>query len=410
MNTQEPTGGKTATGEKAANREPSSREQSNREPSNREQSNRETSSREPSSRDDHENLTSTIGTYDKKPLRNLLVTVAAILLVSFLMILVNQTAQLVSLATQVHPVFGQVVLWFFILLAVATLIWLIVLLAAFEKPLTAPDESDQEAYARYLVRLKKRLMGNRYLKSRGFAWPTDNASISADKDSAKITDKEAITQALSILDEEARMIIRRQASTVFVTTAVSQNGSLDSLFVLVTILKLVWRISILYHQRPAIRDLIKLYSNIFGTVLLTRQIDDLDLIAEQLEPILTTLFGGSVGTMVPGIGYVVSFVADSIFEGSLNTLLTLRVGFIAQGYCRSMTRVEPRKIGKMATAQACQLLGSIIGDNSKRITQAILRAVRHSTTSAIKEGKGRFTETIDRLFRKREKGSEPQSN
>ena len=377
MNTQESAGEKTTS---------------------RETSSRETSSRETSSRDDLENLTNTIGTFDKKPFRNLLVTVAAILLVSFLMILVNQTAQLVGLATQVHPVFGQVVLWFFILLAVATIIWMFVLMAAFEKPLAVPDESDQAAYARYLVRLKKRLMGNRYLKARGFIWPTDQA----DKD------KDAITEALSILDEESRRIIRRQASTVFVTTAVSQNGSLDSLFVLVTVLKLVWKISLLYHQRPAIRDLIKLYSNIFGTVLLTRQIDDLDLIAEQLEPVLTTLFGGSVGTMVPGIGYVVSFVADSIFEGSLNTLLTLRVGFIAQGYCRSMTRVEPRKIGKMATAQACQLLGSIIGDNSKRITQAILKAVRHSTASAINQGKGRFTETIDRLFRKREKESQPE--
>lgn len=153
---------------------------------------------------------------------------------------------------------------------------------------------------------------------------------------------------------------------MFVTTAVSQNGSLDSLFVFVTVIKLVWRLSTHYHQRPAIRDLIKLYTQIFGTVLMTRQIDDLDLIAEQLEPVLTTLFGGTVGNLLPGVSYVVSFVVDSIFEGSLNTLLTLRVGFIAQSYCRSTVRVEPRKISKMATVQACSLLGTIIGENSKK--------------------------------------------
>jgi len=374
--------------------DPTSKQADSREPL------KQTEVREPLDRTASESQM--IGSFDKKPLRNLLVTVAVILLVSFLMIMVNQAAQLISLATQVHPVFGQVVLWLFILLALATVVWTFILLAAFEKPLIVPNEADQEAYAHYLTRLKKRLMGNRYLKARGFTWPTDDSGTDR-----MTTDKDAITNALSVLDEEARQIIRRQASTVFVTTAVSQNGSLDSLFVLVTILKLIWRISILYHQRPAIRDLIKLYSNIFGTVLLTRQIDDLDLIAEQLEPILSTLFGGSVGTLVPGIGAIISFVADSIFEGSLNTLLTLRVGFIAQGYCRSMTRAEPRKIGKMASAQACQLLGSIISENSKRITQAILKAVRHSTASAINQGKGRFTETFDRLFRKREKESQP---
>ncbi len=326
--------------------------------------------------------------FDKKPYLNLILTVALILLVSFLITLVNQVSQLVFLASQVHPVFGQVLLWFFILLALATLIWTIVLLMGLERPLVIPDENDQAARTLYLARLKKRLVNNRFIRSSGFAWAPDKS------------DEESIDAALLILDAESQAIIRRQATTVFVTTAVSQNGSLDSLFVFVTAFKLVWHIAMLYHQRPSIRDLVKLYTNIFATVLLTRQIDDLDLIAEQLEPALTTLFGGSVGTFVPGAGYVVSFVADSIFEGSLNTLLMLRIGFIAQQYCRSTTRIEPRKISRAASVQACKLLGTIVSENSVRISQAMLKAVKNAGVHSFQQGKSKFAGVIDKLFRK----------
>ena len=332
---------------------------------------------------------------DKKYYRNLILTVALILLGSFLITLVNQVSQLVFLATQVHPVFGQVLFWFFILLAAATVAWTIVLLIGLEKPLVIPDENDQAARAIYLVRLKKRLSNNHFLRASEFQWPVDQ------------TDEESIQAALLILDAESQAIIRRQATTVFVTTAVSQNGSLDSLFVFVTAFKLVWRITMLYHQRPSVRDLVKLYANIFATVLLTRQIDDLDLIAEQLEPALTTLFGGSVSTFVPGVSYVVSFVADSIFEGSLNALLMLRIGFITQQYCHSTTRIEPRKISRTASAQACKLLGTIVSENSLRISQAMLKAVKNASVHSFQQGKGKFTSVIDKLFRKG--GKEPEN-
>ena len=326
--------------------------------------------------------------FDKKPYLNLILTVALILLVSFLITLVNQVSQLVYLASQVHPVFGQGLLWLFILLALATIVWTIFLLTALEKPLTLPNENDAAGRTRYLAQLKKRLAKNRFLQSSGYEWP------------AYQTDETSVEGALAILDAESQTIIRRQATTVFATTAVSQNGSLDSLFVFVTAFKLVWQITMLYHQRPSVRDLVKLYANIFGTVLLTRQIDDLDLIAEQLEPTLTTLFGGSVSSLVPGASYVVSFVADSIFEGSLNALLMLRIGFIAQQYCRSTARIEQRTISRTASVQACKLLGTIVSDNAMRISQAILKAVKNASVHSFHRGKGKFTSVFDKLLRK----------
>lgn len=324
------------------------------------------------------------GTFD--PYKNLLLTVAAILLFSFLIIMINQAAQLVQLAMSIHPVFGQILLAIFLLLGLAAVIGTLLLLARLDKPLPIPDTSDEEAYALYLSRLKQRLGKNKYLKSQNYVWDPSMSEL------------DSINEALKRLDERSRALIKRHGSEVFLTTAISQNGSLDSLFVLVTIMKLVWQISMLYNQRPAIRDLTKLYANVFATVLLARQIDDIDLIADQLEPILTSLFGGTVGTIIPGISYVGSFIADSLMEGGLNTILTLRVGIVAQTYCRSLTKIEPRSVGRAATAQACGMLGSIVMDNSRRITDALLKALKRAAVNPLLRGKTKFFELYEKLF------------
>lgn len=324
------------------------------------------------------------GTFD--PYKNLLLTVASILLISFLIIMINQAAQLVQLAMSIHPIFGKILLAIFLLLGLAAVLGTLLLLARLDKPLPIPDTADGEAYALYLSKLKQRLGKNNYLKSQNYLW-----------DAAK-SDLDSVNEALKKLDERSQVLIKRHGSEVFLTTAISQNGSLDSLFVLVTIMKLVWQISMLYNQRPAIRDLTKLYANVFATVLLARQIDDIDLIADQLEPILSSLFGGTVGTIIPGISYVGSFIADSLMEGGLNTILTLRVGIVAQTYCRSLTKIEPRSLGRAATTQACGMLGSIVIDNSKRITDALLKALKRAAVNPLLRGKTKFFELYEKLF------------
>jgi hypothetical protein len=322
---------------------------------------------------------------DKSPYKSLVVTVAAVLLVSFAIIMLNQVLQLISLAMGINPVFGSALAVFFAILALGAVIATILIIARLEKPLDIPDEISEAEYALFLGKLKKRLVKNKYLKSQGFVWETGK------------TDRESINKALELLDKESNRLVKSNASAVFITTAVSQNGPLDSVFVFVTSLKLVWKISMLYNQRPAVSDITKLYANVFATVLLSRQVDDLDLVTEQLEPIISTLFGGTVGSVVPGVSYAVSFVVDSVFEGSINTLLTLRVGIITQKYCRSLTKTEPRSLRKAATVQACEMLGSIVSENSKRIADALFRAVRNVTVDSINTSKDKFTGMLDRI-------------
>lgn len=322
----------------------------------------------------------------KKSYQSLLITVASILLVSFVIIMVNQVVQLVQVASAASPTLGNVVLIFFVLLALFGLISIVLLFLRLEKPLVIPEESDSEAYSKYLLKLKTRLMKNDYLKKSNFDWNTGES------------DTALMERALNLLDEESGRRIRKEASAVFITTSVSQNGSLDSIFVFVTAIRVVWRIAMLYNQRPVLSDMTKLYANVFGTVLLARQIDDLDLVAEQLEPVISSLFGGTVGTLVPGASYVVSFVVDSILEGSINTLLILRVGLVTQIYCRAVTRMEKRTVGKSATVQACGLLGLIISENSKRIADALFKAIRNATSDSFHKSKRKFTGAFERMF------------
>ena len=320
------------------------------------------------------------------PYKSLLVTVAAILLASFAIIMVNQVVQLIQTATSIDPNLGKAVLVFFILLALVAAISVIALLIRLEKPLVIPEETNEAEYSRYLAKLKTRLMKNEYLKKSRFDWDTGES------------DMVLMDRAIRQLDEESLTLIKRESSAVFITTSVSQNGALDSIFVFVTAIRVVWRVSMLYNQRPGIGDLTKLYTNVFATVLLARQIDDLDLVAEQLEPVISSLLGGSLGTLVPGASYVVSFVVDSILEGSINTLLILRVGLITRNYSRTVTKVAPRTIGKMATIEACSLLGNIMAVNSRKIADSLFKALRNATSDSFYKGRKKFTGILDRIF------------
>ena len=324
--------------------------------------------------------------FDRKPYKSLLLVVASTLLIAFVILMVNQAAQLVRLGLDIHPTLGRSLLVFFILLSFGIVLMTAILLTRLEKPLVVPDSQDQPGYDLFLRQLGKRLRQNRYLKQNTFLW---------DEEADRLGQIEA---ALTVLDQESQRLIRQTAAAVFVTTAVSQNGTLDGLFVLMSALRLVWQLALLYHQRPAIRDLIKLYTNIFGTVLLTRQIDDLDLIADQLEPVMATLFGGTLSALVPGATFAVTFVANSVLEGSLNAMLMLRVGLITQAYCRSLVRKKPRAISQAASVEACRLLGVIVKDNAARVSKSLLRAIKKAGVNTVQQGKDLFGAALDKIL------------
>src|SRR5690606_13585436 len=115
------------------------------------------------------------------------------------------------------------------------------------KPLLPPDTEEGPEFAEYLDRLRRRLATNPHLQG------------------VSLATRSEIEVALKSLDAIAEERTKAAASQVFVTTAISQNGSLDSFLVLGAQSKLILEIARIYYQRPTVRDLLSLYSNVAAT-------------------------------------------------------------------------------------------------------------------------------------------------
>src|SRR5690606_12861213 len=175
--------------------------------------------------------------------------------------------------------------------------------------------------------------------------------------------------ALVRLDEVADARIRASASQVFMTTAVSQNGSLDALLVLCAQSKLILEVARTYYQRPTIRDLVYLYSNVAATAFIAAELEDIDL-SEQIQPVLTAVLGSTVAA-IPGMSAAAGLFVNSVTTGAGNAYLTLRVGIITRQYCRSLVKPERRTLRHAAAIQAARMLGAIAREGAATVAAAI---------------------------------------
>ena len=165
------------------------------------------------------------------------------------------------------------------------------------RPLVPPASREGPEYLAHLERLRARLRLSAYRH--------------------QIRDLEgeaAIEQAIRRLDDEAERIIRATASQVFLSTAVSQSGRLDTLLVFSMQTRMVWKLAHLYYQRPTVRDLIGLYASVAGTSFVAGE-------ASRPGPGRagrTCLLGGARrgGGAVPGFQLVASILANSILSGA----------------------------------------------------------------------------------------------
>ena len=304
----------------------------------------------------------------RKRLAIILVPLAILALVGFAVIVVNQSFQLVQVAERVHPIMGDIVFWSIIAIfgfCISVPFFALVTLPA---PLVPPEQSEGPEHERHVARLKKRLARNPHV---------DGAP-------AEIVEIEA---ALLQLDLVADHRTKVAASQVFMTTAISQNGSLDALLVLAAQSKLVLEIARTYYQRPTIRDLIYLYSNVAATAFIAAELEDIDL-SEQIQPVMTAVLGSSVAA-IPGMSAAAGLFVNSVTTGAGNAYLTLRVGIISRHYCRSTVKPERRTIRHTAAVQAARLLGSIAREGAASVAAAIFAKPRKYFSDVIGSAGGR---------------------
>jgi hypothetical protein len=346
----------------------------------------------------------------RKQLKRLLVFVSFAIIVLFIIFIINQTVQIVQLAHSLHPVFGEVVKYFLIVIYALLVIFCFYQFMHLPKPLKLPEGKDSKHYKNFLFKIRNRLIKNKnlplHLKEININPKEPGADLKALEQNIKEAEEE--------LDKQANQEIKTTAQTIFISTAVSQSGSLDSFVVLFGQIKMIWRIAGIYNQRPALREMVKLYANVAVTSFTAKAVEELDF-AEIIEPVIKSFGRAGFLNFVP----VISIVSNSIFSGATNALLTLRTGIITRKYCSLFSHFEAREkykdekelkrfIKLSAIREAGKQLGSVIVTPSQTVLKMVLNGLKKSKdfSGKVVEEMGKVTkEMVTRIadFFKRKK-------
>jgi hypothetical protein len=293
-----------------------------------------------------------------KTLKNLAILAGGLVVLSFVVVVINQTAGVVHLAREVDPALGTATLWGLLAAYAGMIVAPIVIVARMPKPLEPPESESSPEFADHLKRLGDRLASNPRIRL---------ASIEP-------IDRPRIEDGLRVLDADATAIVKQAASTIFLTTAVSQSGRLDALLVMAAQPRMVWRIAHLYYQRPSLREMTHLYANVAATSFVAGELDDLEL-HQMIQPVVAGTVG-AVGGVIPGFQVLTSILINSLLSGSANAFLTLRVGIIAKEYCRSLVAQPRTKVRRAATAEAARLLSGIVRESGARVRDAVWNEIK----------------------------------
>ncbi|MFC1492357.1 DUF697 domain-containing protein [candidate division KSB1 bacterium] len=297
----------------------------------------------------------------KNQIKYLTITISIFLTLFFIVFAINQTATVVELANNFNPLAGKLVLFSLMILYAVILIVPVVIYFRMPSVIRPPENVESPEFQIFLNQMRKRLRKNSNLPDEGLS----------------LENKTEIEEAFKILDTKADELIKSSAHTVFLTTAISQNGKLDALVVLAAQSRLIWNISHIYNQRPSLRELMNLYANVAVTTFLVSEIEDIDISAH-VEPVIKSVLGGAVTGAIPGVNVIAGLVTNSIFEGTANAFLMLRVGIIARKYYTSLSKSTRGKLRRSASYEAASMLGNIVMNSSRTVTDAIWQAAKKS--------------------------------
>jgi len=283
--------------------------------------------------------------------RKVIVGLVVVLTVCVVALVITGVASLISLADRIHPVAGGVVFWTVVLVGAGAAFYCVIGYARLPGALVPPEETSGPKHDAYLEALRARLATN--FRTRGLSLETE----------------EGIEKAINVLSTGADSVVRKTASTVFLSTALMQNGRLDALILLFTQIQMVGRVARIYVQRPSPGELVRLYINVAGTAFIASGLESLDL-GEMVAPLATSVVPALKGG-IPGLSGISALLVRCVSNGAANAFLTLRVGEVARRYCELTSRSSPELIRKSATAAAVQHLGRIVRENGALVVRKI---------------------------------------
>ncbi|HPY30162.1 MAG TPA: hypothetical protein PLT00_08335 [Verrucomicrobiota bacterium] len=174
--------------------------------------------------------------------------------------------------------------------------------------------------------------------------------------------REPLAAAIKAQKKSTAKIIHEHAVLVFITTAISQNGRLDAIAVLVANFRLVRLLVKHFGYRPPLPMLIKIYAQIFLASLIANELDDLD--AGSIFGYLG--FGGVAAALGAGL------IVNSLFDGTINALFTLRVGFVTRKYLLNAgNELSRSEVRKEANKEAMKALIPVVEESGKKLPSAM---------------------------------------
>lgn len=221
-------------------------------------------------------------------------------------------------------------------------------------------------------------------------------------------------KALGVLGINARIL--EWAKSVFMITALSQNSRFDTISVIYLNLKMIDDIICASGFRPSKQQLFKMYGNILATALITYAVSealentgsfapfdfddgvhsdvehtgDVDLDDADFDAQVSDSDGLSVYSIlrrlkIPGV------IVSSAIDGTVNALMTLRIGYITRTYLQQGSRSlkgfqNKRAVKRQAMKDAIVSMPSVVMDGSGviglRTSNLILKLLRKDYTSS----------------------------
>ncbi len=189
--------------------------------------------------------------------------------------------------------------------------------------------------------------------------------------------------------------IKEWAKTVFVVTAVSQNGKMDSLAVIGINLRLISDIVKASGFRPTKPQMIKLYIKVLTTSLITYITSSVLTDAMDFDPtdvVDDVSDAASDSVDVDGLDIGSSLVAklrklplagvllESAIEGTINALMTLRIGYVTKAYLMqgpdALSGIKAkRKVKRQAIKESFKAFPSVIADTGAMVGNNVVKVL-----------------------------------
>ncbi|MDR2828582.1 MAG: YcjF family protein [Acholeplasmatales bacterium] len=173
----------------------------------------------------------------------------------------------------------------------------------------------------------------------------------------------SITHAFNhFIKKEINKTIRKNAKTVLISTAISQNARVDSIATFLVNLKMIKEIVYMCGFRPSYSKLAKLAIRVVST----------SLIAEGLEGLeITELLPSSFNNVLAEIPFA-KVILSSITQGIANALLTIRIGVVTRKYLFSDAgEMSKDLIRRGAFLEAVKILPMVIWDSIAMFPKSI---------------------------------------